>query len=102
MIVDAHTIVNERRAMEPDLSHFLPLIVAGELKGAQGIPLEPEADHRAEERHTRSSSPSIHCLLRKKTTALFAMSQRGRWSLTSAKNYYLSIRILPPTWAGCR
>jgi hypothetical protein len=52
--------------------------------------------------YTRSSSPPIHCLLRKKTTALFAVSQRGRWSLTSAKKSYLSIRILPPTWAGCR
>ena len=49
MIVDAHTIVNERRAMEPDLSHFLPLIVAGERRGIQRIPLEPGADRRAEE-----------------------------------------------------
>jgi hypothetical protein len=50
MIVDAHTIVNEWRAMEPALSHFLPLIVAGEFTGVQGIPLEPGADHRAEKR----------------------------------------------------
>ena len=102
MIVDARTIVNERRAMEPALSHFLPLIEAGELKGVQGIPLETGADHRAEERYTSSSSPPSRCPLRKKTTALSAVSQRGRWSLTSAKNYYLSIRILPPTWPGCR
>ena len=49
MIVDVHTIVNERRAMEPTLSHFLLLIVAGELRGVQHIPLEPGADCRAEE-----------------------------------------------------
>ena len=49
MIVDVHTIVSERRAMEPTLSHFLLLIVAGELRGVQSIPLEPGADCRAEE-----------------------------------------------------
>ncbi len=35
MIVDVHTIVNERRETEPTLSHFLLLIVAGELRGVQ-------------------------------------------------------------------
>ena len=49
MIVDVHTIVNERRETEPTLSHFLLLIVAGELRGVQGIPLEPGTDCRAEE-----------------------------------------------------
>jgi hypothetical protein len=49
MIVDVHTIVNERREAEPTLSHFLLLIVAGELRGVQSIPLEPGADCRAEE-----------------------------------------------------
>ncbi len=49
MIVDVHTIVKERRETEPTLSHFLLLIVAGELKGVQNIPLEPGADCRAEE-----------------------------------------------------
>jgi len=49
MIVDVHTIVNERRATEPTLSHFLLLIVAGELRGVQSVPLEPGADCRAEE-----------------------------------------------------
>lgn len=49
MIVDMHTIVNERRKTEPTLSHFLLLIVAGELRGVQSIPLEPGADCRAEE-----------------------------------------------------
>ena len=49
MIVDVHTIVNERRETEPTLSHFLLLIVAGELRGVQSIPLEPGADCRAEE-----------------------------------------------------
>ena len=33
MIVDLHTIMNERCATEPTLSHFLLLIVAGELRG---------------------------------------------------------------------
>jgi hypothetical protein len=49
MIVDVHTIVKERRETEPTLSHFLLLIVAGELKAVQNIPLEPGADCRAEE-----------------------------------------------------
>jgi hypothetical protein len=50
MIVDVHTIVvNERRQAEPTLSHFLLLIVAGELRGVQSIPLEQENDCRAEE-----------------------------------------------------
>jgi hypothetical protein len=49
MIVDLQTIVTERRDMEPTLSRFLLLIVAGELKGSQNIPLEPEADCRTEE-----------------------------------------------------
>lgn len=49
MIVDVHTIVKERRDTEPTLSRFLLLIVAGELKGSQNIPLEPGADCRTEE-----------------------------------------------------
>ena len=49
MIVDVHTIVNERHDTEPTLSHFLLLIVAGELRGAQNIPLEPGADCQTEE-----------------------------------------------------
>ena len=88
--------------MELPLSHFLLLIVAKETKGVRRIPLEPGADRRADERYTRSSSPLIHCPLRKKTTALSAVSQRGRWLLTPIKNYYLIIRILPLRCAGCR
>ncbi|BFU94502.1 MAG: conserved protein of unknown function [Nitrospira sp.] len=49
MIVDVHTIVTERRSVEPHLDHFLLLIVAGELKGVQNLPLEPGADCKAEE-----------------------------------------------------
>ncbi len=49
MIVDVHTNMNERRATEPTLSHFLLLLVAGELRGVQRIPLEPGADCGAEE-----------------------------------------------------
>ena len=49
MIVDVHTVVTERRDMAPHLDHFLLLIVAGELKGVQNIPVEPGADCRAEE-----------------------------------------------------
>jgi len=49
MVVDMHTIVSESREAEPTLRHFLLLIVAGELRGVQNIPLEPEADCRAEE-----------------------------------------------------
>jgi len=49
MILDVQTVVTERRDTEPTLSRFLLLIVAGELKGSQNVPLEPEADCRPEE-----------------------------------------------------
>lgn len=49
MIVDLHTIVKERRDTEPTLSRFLLLIVAGELKGSQNVPLDPAADCQKEE-----------------------------------------------------
>jgi hypothetical protein len=49
MVVDMHTIVSEKREAEPTLRHFLLLIVAGELRGIQNIPIEPGADCRAEE-----------------------------------------------------
>ncbi|MBA5866758.1 MAG: hypothetical protein GDA67_08725 [Nitrospira sp. CR1.3] len=49
MIVDLNTIVHERREKEPTLSRFLLLIVAGELKGVQNVPLEPGADCQVEE-----------------------------------------------------
>jgi hypothetical protein len=49
MIVDVQTVVTERRDMEPTLSRFLLLIVAGELKGSQNVPLEPAADCRPED-----------------------------------------------------
>jgi hypothetical protein len=49
MIVDVQAIVKERRDTEPTLSRFLLLIVAGELKGSQNVPLEPAADCRTEE-----------------------------------------------------
>jgi hypothetical protein len=49
MTVAVHTIVKEQRETEPSLSHFLLLIVAGELRGVQRIPLEPGADRLAEE-----------------------------------------------------
>lgn len=49
MIVDVQTIVQERRKEDPTLGRFLLLIVAGDLKGVQNIPLEPGADCRAEE-----------------------------------------------------
>jgi hypothetical protein len=49
MIVNVHTNMNKRRATEPTLSHFLLLLVAGELRGVQRIPLEPGADCGTEE-----------------------------------------------------
>jgi len=49
MIVDVHTIVSQRRGAEPTLSHFLLLVVAGEIKGVQSLPLEPGTDCQAEE-----------------------------------------------------
>ncbi len=49
MIVNVHTNMHKRRATEPTLSHFLLLLVAGELREVQRIPLEAGADRRAEE-----------------------------------------------------
>ena len=49
MIVDVHTIVSRHRETEPTLNHFLLLIVAGEIRGIQSLPLEPGTDCRAEE-----------------------------------------------------
>ena len=49
MIVDVQTIVKERGDTEPTLSRFLLLIVAGELRGSQHVPLEPGTDCRTEE-----------------------------------------------------
>ncbi|HLZ33820.1 MAG TPA: hypothetical protein VKP13_07375 [Nitrospira sp.] len=49
MIVDVHTIVKEPREVNPTLSHFLLLIVGGELKAVQNVPLEPGTDCQAEE-----------------------------------------------------
>jgi hypothetical protein len=49
MIVDLQTVVTQRRDMEPTLSRFLLLIVSGELKGSQNVPLEPEAACGSEE-----------------------------------------------------
>ena len=49
IIVDVQTIVKERRDTEPMLSRFLLLIVAGELKGSQNVPLDPAADCRTED-----------------------------------------------------
>ncbi len=49
MIVDVHTIVQERQTQEPTLSRYLLLIVAGELRGSQNVPLSPGTDCREEE-----------------------------------------------------
>ncbi len=49
MIVDVQAVVKERRDTEPTLSRFLLLIVAGELKASQNVPLEPGADCRTED-----------------------------------------------------
>jgi hypothetical protein len=49
MIVDVQAVVKERRDTEPTLSRYLLLIVAGELKGSQNVPLDPEADCRTED-----------------------------------------------------
>ncbi len=48
MVVDLHTIVIERQQMQPKLNHFILLIVAGEVKGVQSVPLEPGTECRPE------------------------------------------------------
>jgi hypothetical protein len=48
MIVDVSTVVLERRLKDPVSSRFLLLIVAGHLEAAQSVPLEDQAECRAE------------------------------------------------------
>ncbi len=49
MIVDVHTIVQEKREVDPTLNRFLLLIVAGELKAVQNVPVGTGTDCRPEE-----------------------------------------------------
>ncbi|WP_455377437.1 hypothetical protein [Petrachloros mirabilis] len=49
MIVDMHAVVQEKKQVAPILSHFILLIVAGELKAVQMVPLEPDADCQPEQ-----------------------------------------------------
>jgi len=49
MVVDMHTIVQVKKQLIPSLNHFLLLIVAGELKGVQQVPLEPGTDCQPEQ-----------------------------------------------------
>ena len=49
MVVDMHTIVQEKKQVVPLVNHFLLLIVAGELKGIQQVPLEPGDDCQPEQ-----------------------------------------------------
>jgi hypothetical protein len=48
IIIDVHAVVRERSYTEPTLSRFLLLIVAGELRGSQNVPLEPGTDCKPE------------------------------------------------------
>lgn len=49
MVIDMHTIVKDRVETDLVLSRFLLLIVSGEIRGAQNIPLEPGTECRPEE-----------------------------------------------------
>jgi hypothetical protein len=57
MIVNVHTNMNKRRATEPTLSHFLLLIVAGELRGVHVFRSSQELTAEPKQRYKRSSSP---------------------------------------------
>jgi hypothetical protein len=49
MIVDVAAIVTDRRKTEPTASRFLLLIVAGNLKGSQSIPLDAATECKQEQ-----------------------------------------------------
>lgn len=49
MIVDMNTIVTERQQAPPTESRFLLLIVEGQLKGIQSIPLDAAAECQKEQ-----------------------------------------------------
>jgi hypothetical protein len=66
MIVDVHTIMNERRATEPTLSHFLLLLVTREFSRVRVFRSSQELTAEPKKRFKRSSSPPIHRPLPKK------------------------------------
>ena len=49
MVVDVAAIVTDRQRTEPTASRFLLLIVAGNLKGSQSIPLDESAECKPEQ-----------------------------------------------------
>jgi len=49
MVVDVAAIVTDRRQTEPTASRFLLLIVAGNLKGSQSIPLDAATECKQEQ-----------------------------------------------------
>ncbi len=49
MIVDVAAIITDRRQTEPIASRFLLLIVAGNLKGSQNIPLDATTECKQEQ-----------------------------------------------------
>lgn len=49
MVVDVAAIITDRRQMEPTASRFLLLIVAGNLKASQSIPLDAATECKQEQ-----------------------------------------------------
>lgn len=49
MVIDMAAIVTDRRQTEPTASRFLLLIVAGNLKGSQSIPLDAATECKQEQ-----------------------------------------------------
>ncbi len=49
MVVDVAAIITDRRKTEPTASRFLLLIVAGNLKGSQSIPMDTSAECKPEQ-----------------------------------------------------
>jgi hypothetical protein len=49
MVVDVAAIITDRRQTEPTTSRFLLLIVAGNLKGSQSIPLDAATECKQEQ-----------------------------------------------------
>ncbi len=61
MIVELHTIVNERRATELTISYFLLLIVAGAANESSVLRSSQELTAEPKKKYTRSSLPPLHC-----------------------------------------
>ena len=77
MVVDVAAIVTDRQRTEPTASRFLLLIVAGNLKGSQSIPLDASAECKPEQAGLKNGILSTLFLVLDTTTPRLHRCRRG-------------------------